>query len=98
MCNPSSIVAGTDLAKLILTDLVERLVVRDGIVFDRNLCRHAAHSMNPAPVTGLDQQLNIGVEKSLVHGDERPVRQHESRIVPEFLDEAEDVVPTTAIE
>src|ERR1035441_6931001 len=33
-----------------------------------------------------------------VHGDLGAVRQHETRQVAEFLDEAEDIVPTPAVQ
>ena len=51
-----------------------------------------------APVAGMDQQVHIRAEKMAVHGDQRAVRQHEARLVVELLDEAENVVPTPAVQ
>jgi len=59
------------------------------VVLDGNLRGHAAHRVNAAPMAGLDQQLDVDFEKVPRHGDLRAIRQHELRIVPEFLDEAE---------
>ena len=55
-------------------------------------------------VTGLDSVVvvelaaDIGVEEVLVHRDLGAIGEHESRIVPEFLDEAENIVPPAAVE
>ena len=59
---------------------------------------HAAHGVNAAAVAGLDQKLDIGVEEVAVHADLDTVGKHESRIVSQLLDEAEDVVPASAVQ
>jgi hypothetical protein len=65
---------------------------------DRYLRRHAAHRMRTAAMTGPDQKLDVGFQERPVHGQRAAVGQHELRAVPEFLDEAEDVVPAAAVQ
>ena len=43
-------------------------------------------------------QIHIRCEEVHGHGDLRPVGQHEVGAVPQLLDEAEDVIPTTAVQ
>ncbi len=49
-------------------------------------------------MAGLDQQLDVGVQEVPVHGDLAAIRQDAVGTVAELLDEAEDVVPTAAVE
>src|SRR2546430_15977324 len=72
--------------------------VRGRVVADRDLGGHAAHRVRPAPVTGLDEQLHVGLEEVALHGHGGAVGQQELAPVPELLDEAEDVVPAAAVE
>ena len=48
-----------------------RLLVGRRVVLDRNLRRHAAHRVNAAPVTRLDQQIDVRFQEVAVHGDLR---------------------------
>ena len=49
-------------------------------------------------MAGLHEKIDVSREKSFVHCNERPVREHEIRMVPEFFDKAENVVPAAAVE
>ena len=54
--------------------------------------------MDAAAVAGLDHQLAVGAQERRGHAHQRAVRQHRRRVLPELLDEAEDVVPAAAVE
>src|ERR1043166_3461002 len=54
--------------------------------------------MCSAPVACLDEQVHVGFQKMPVHGDRRSIRQNEVGVIPELLNEAENVVPATAIQ
>src|SRR5438270_2243095 len=98
MSYPGSIVTGFDLAKLVLADFIESALIGDRIVLDWNLCRHAAHGVNPAAMAGLNQQIDVGLQEMFVHGQGRAIGLHEFRAVSEFLDDAKDVVPSAAVQ
>ena len=49
-------------------------------------------------MTGLDQQLGVGVHEGDGHRHLRPIGQDEVGIVPKLLDHREDVVPATGVE
>ena len=98
MRDPGAVMARLRLALLVRPHLVHGELVRLRIVPDRDLRRHPAHGMGAAAVTGLDQQVDIGLQERSVHRQGAAIRQHEIRPVPELLDVAEDVVPSPAIE
>src|SRR5437870_4611108 len=98
MCDPGAVMSGMHLPYLVLQNLAERLGVRRGVALDRNLRSHAAHRVDTAAVASVDQQVDIGLQEMTVHRHARPVGQYESRPAPEFLDEAEDVIPAPAVE
>lgn len=54
--------------------------------------------MHASAVAGFNQQLNIRIHKRHSHCDSAPVRQDELRIVPELLDDAEDIIPAPTVE
>lgn len=54
--------------------------------------------MHASAVAGLNQQLNICIHKRHSHCDSAPVRQDELWVVPELLDDAEDVIPAPTVE
>jgi len=58
----------------------------------------AYHGVHASPVAGLDQQLDVGVHERHGHGHGGTVRQDEVGVLAESLDDAEDVVPPTAVE
>jgi hypothetical protein len=68
------------------------------VTLDGDLSRHPAHRVDAAPVTRLDEQLGIAFQKVRVHRHERSVRQDEVGVARELLDEAEDVIPSSAVE
>lgn len=53
--------------------------------------------MHSSPVARLDQELRIAAEEVLRHPDLRPVWNHQLRVGPKGLDEAENVVPAPTI-
>jgi hypothetical protein len=53
--------------------------------------------MHSSPVARLNQELGIAAEEVLRHPDLRPVRNHQLRVGPESLDEAENVVPAPTV-
>lgn len=91
--NPGSIMSSSDLAKLVSADLSHRNFIRLGVVLDRNLCRHATHSSDLAPMASLDEQTNVGIHEGDGHGHIFSVRENSATVSPALLDEAEDVVP-----
>ncbi len=98
MRDPGAVVAGVRLAAFVLGDFRHGARVGLGIVLDRDLRGHAAHGVDAAPVTRLDQQVRVRLQEAPRHRDQRAVGQDAIRTLPEFLDEAEDVVPASAIQ
>ena len=98
MRDPGAVVPGAYLAQLVGAHARHGGGVGLRVVADRDLRRHAAHGVRAAPVAGMDQQLHVRLEEMPLHGHGRAVRQQEVRAVPEFLDEAEDIVPAPAVE
>src|SRR5262245_18213008 len=98
MCNPGPIMAGMHLQYLVQPHLVERLRVVHGLALDRALCRHTAHGMNAAAMTGPNQQVDVRFQEVTIHRDACAVGQDELGAAAEFLDEAENVVPPAAVE
>src|SRR5438552_3189270 len=98
MRDPGAVMAGLHLAQLILTNLFKRFLVALRIILDGNLSRHSAHGVNAAPVTGLDQKVDIRLQKVAVHGDVGAIRQKKIGPVAELFDETENVIPAAAVE
>src|SRR3989449_10935480 len=68
------------------------------VPLDGDLCRHAPERVNPAAVTGADDQVGVGTKERLLHRDARAVGEHALRPAAQFLDVAEDVIPAPAVE
>ncbi len=49
-------------------------------------------------MTRLDQKLDVGIHERDRHGDGGPIGQDKVGILAELLDDAEDVVPSSAVE
>ena len=73
------------LALLVGAHLGECLLVRDRVVLDRNLRRHAAHCKGTAPMTGLDDELRIGPQEVTCHRHLLSIRQDEIRTLLNFF-------------
>ena len=86
------------LPQLVQADLLECLCVERRVPFDGDLCRHAPQGVNPAAVTGADDQVGVGTKERLLHRDARAVGEHALRPAAQFLDVAEDVIPAPAVE
>ena len=54
--------------------------------------------MHAPAVARLDQELDVGIHERHGHCHGRPIGQDEARVSPELLDDAEDVVPASAIQ
>lgn len=98
MSNPGTVVAGSDLAKLIGTNTFHGLVIGRLVILDGNLSSHAAHGMDTTLVAGLDKELYVSIHERDRHGDSRAVRQDKVGVVAELLDDAEDIIPATAVQ
>ena len=96
--DPGAVVAGLGLALLVGAHLLEGRLVDLGVLAVGNLRRHAAHGEGAAAVAGLDEKLRVGLEEGLAHDDLAAIGEQEFRLVPERLDEREDVVPAAAVE
>src|SRR6266853_3944027 len=90
MGDPCAIVARFHFTKLVTAHLVEGLLVRRFVIANWNLRRHAAHRMNAAPMTDLNQQIDVGTQKTSLHRDLRSVGENEFRTRAELLDIAEN--------
>ena len=97
MGNPGSVVAGLDLAELVGVDALHGLVVGSLVILDWDLCGHSAHGGNLSLVAGLDEELHVGVHEWDGHGDSRAVWEDEVGVLAELLDDAEDVIPASAV-
>ena len=98
MGDPRPVVALTYLAQLVLPHFLQRGGVRGGVVLDGDLRGHPAQRVNAPAVARLDDELGVGAQERLVHGDAAPIGEHALGAAPELLDEAEDVVPAAAVE
>ncbi len=96
--HPRAVMAVGRFALLVGAHLAEGDFVRLRIVLDRNLRRHAAHRERAALVARLDAQERVRTQEVRRHRHDSAIRQHEVRALRELLDEAEDVVPTAAVE
>ena len=56
------------------------------------------HSVDTSAVAGLDQKLDIGVHEGRGHGNSRTVWEDKVGVLAETLDNAEDVVPSSAVQ
>ena len=98
MRDPRAIVTGVHFPKFVLAHFFEGLLICFGIILDGNLCRHASHGVNAAPMAGLNQQIHIELQEMLFHCQRGPVGQYKVRAIPKFFDEAENVVPPAAVQ
>src|SRR5215469_10719795 len=69
MRDPSAVMPAAGFALFVGTHLLHRRLVGFRVVADRDLCRHAAHRMDLAAMTGLDQQKAIAAQKVGGHRD-----------------------------
>jgi hypothetical protein len=98
MGDPSAIMTGAYLTKLVCANLCHGGVIGLLVILDRNLRGHSTHRVHSSLVAGLDQQLHIRVHEGASHGDGVAVGQDEIGVLSETFDGAEDVVPATAVE
>src|SRR5258707_12744083 len=98
MSHPCAVMPFHDLTLLVGANLFQGGFVRFRVVLYRDLCRHAADGMRPAPVTTLDQKDGICVETPGHHTDPGAVRQDELGMEAKLLDDTEDIVPPSAVE
>ena len=98
MRDPGSVVAVAGFALFVGSHLREGLFIGDRIGLDGDVRRHSAHGVDVAAVAGLDGELRVAAHEMRGHGHLAAIGQHGVRIVGEFLDEAEDVVPAAAVQ
>ncbi len=98
MGDPGAVVSVPDLALLVGPHLVQGRLVGQLVLFDGDLRGHPAHRVDPAAMAGLHQELRIGPQEMLGHGQLAAVRQHVIGMVAQAFDEAEDVIPAPAVE
>lgn len=98
MRHPSTVMASLHLTQLISPDAIHGLVVGSLVILDGDLGSHATHGVDAAAMAGLDEELDVGVHEGDRHSDGRAVRKNETGVLAELLDDAEDVVPATAVE
>mmetsp|Transcript_5060 Transcript_5060/g.10991 ORF Transcript_5060/g.10991 Transcript_5060/m.10991 type:complete len:373 (-) Transcript_5060:205-1323(-) len=96
--HPGAIMTRHHLALLVGANLCECRLVGCWVVLDGDLSRHAAHGVNTPLVAGLDEQLDVRVHEGGGHAHVGAVGQHKLGVVPELLDEAENVVPAPAVQ
>ena len=75
--HPCSVVPRAHLAQLVGAHAIQRRLVRDRIVLDRDLGRHPPHRVHAAAMAGSDQQPDVGVEERPLHRHLRAVGEHE---------------------
>ena len=85
-------------ALLVLAHAGERPGVHVGVAAAGNERRHATDGVGAAPVAGADQEVGVGPHERHRHGDLGAVGQHPLGALPEFLDDAEDVIPAPGVE
>mmetsp|Transcript_6592 Transcript_6592/g.17899 ORF Transcript_6592/g.17899 Transcript_6592/m.17899 type:complete len:218 (+) Transcript_6592:658-1311(+) len=96
MRDPGSVVSSLDLADLVVADLLDRCLVGSRVVLDRDRGRHAAHGESATTVADLDQTAHVGQHQRCRHGEVRTIGGDAVHL--EFLDVAEEVVPSSAVE
>jgi hypothetical protein len=98
VCDPGAVVAVAGFALLVGAHARECDLVGPGVVLDGDLRRHPAHRESSAAVAALDHELRICPQERRCHGDGAAIRQDEFGAMAEFLDDAENVVPASAVE
>src|SRR5579872_6160669 len=98
MRHPRTIVPVGCFAFFIGAHLVHGHLIRLRIALVRTVFRHPTHGVHFPTVTRLDDQFAVRTHEVRGHGYAPAVREYRGRIVREFLDEAEDVIPTSAIQ
>src|SRR5688500_14983344 len=96
--HPRPVVSVGALAALVGAHRLQRGLVRVRVALDRDLRRHPAHRVGAAAVARADRQQRIRAHERRRHRHQAAVRQHEPRVPPELLDQAEDVVPAPAVQ
>src|SRR5262249_24742798 len=98
MSHPGAIMTSGGHASLVGTHELQRFCVGSRIIFDRDLGRHAADSMDVAAMAGFDGEQGVGAQEVCGHGHLSAVGIDEVGYVAELLDSAEDVVPAPAVQ
>ena len=88
----------TGLALLVGQHLGQRRCIGLRVVLDGDLRRHAPHRVRPAAMATADHIQAVRPHEMRRHRHLRAVRHHKFRPVAELLDEAENVIPTPAVQ
>ena len=54
--------------------------------------------MHSALMAGLDEKFHVCVHEGNSHRDGRPIGQNKVGVLAKFLDDAENIIPSTAVE
>ena len=98
MRDPGAVVAERRFALFVGAHFRQRIFIGHRIVTIGNLCGHAAHGQNAAPVAGLNQARGVTVEERCAHADLAAFGQHETGLPVQGFDGGEDVIPASAIQ
>ena len=98
MRDPGAIEAIARLAQLVVSNLGDGHLVDLCIAPAGDECRHPAHRVRVAAMTGLHQQLGVRAHEGHGHRHLRAIGQHRLGTQPKLLDAREDVVPAPGIE
>lgn len=96
--NPGSVMACLDFTELVGVDAFHSLVVCSFVVLDGDLSGHSSHGVDLTSVAGLDEKLDVGIHEWHGHGDGRSVWEDKVGVLAEFLDHAEDVIPSSTVQ
>src|SRR3989442_15512652 len=98
MGDPGAVMSEQDLSLLVRPHLFKGEAVRLFVVLNRDVGRHPTYGVSTSTVAGPNQQLHVRSQEGSVHRHRPPIREDESRMLTEFLDEREDVVPPTTVQ
>ena len=98
MRDPGAVEAVARLARLVLTDAGQRVLVHLGIAPARDERGHAPDRVSTARVARPHEELGVCAHERDGHRHLHAIREHELGTIPELLDDREDVVPTTRVE
>ena len=96
--HPSSIVAIGGLAFFIGAHFRHGGIVRGGVVFDRNLRRHATHRRRISAMASFHQEQRVTTHKWAGHRDVITIGEYDIFVVAKFFNATENVVPAAAIQ
>ena len=98
MRDPCAVEAVGGLALFVFSDPDKSALVELAIPPVGDICRHSANRVRAAMMTGPYHPVRVSAHERHGHRDLSTVGENTVGTIPELLDDAEDVIPTTGVE